>query len=128
MSPWELGGPPGDRVTLRGIEVFARHGVLAHERELGQRFVVDVTVWLDTADAAATDDLTRTVDYGELSGAVAEAATDPPAALIETVAGRVADVALARDRVTEVEVTVHKPGAPLPVTAADVAVTVHRSR
>jgi 7,8-dihydroneopterin aldolase/epimerase/oxygenase len=128
MSPGDRGGRPTDRVTLRGIEVFAHHGVLAHERELGQRFVVDVTVWLDTAEAAATDDLQATVDYGELAGAVAAAATDPPAALIETVADRVADVVLADHRVTQVEVTVHKPAAPLPVAAADVAVTVHRSR
>lgn len=117
-----------DRIALVGIEAFAHHGVLDHERELGQRFVVDVVLELDLAPAAASDDLADTVDYGQLAGRVAHLATAPPAALVETVAGRIAEVCLEDPRVAAAEVTVHKPSAPLPVAAREVSVTLRRER
>lgn len=117
-----------DRITVSGIEVFAHHGVLPHERELGQRFVIDVVLELDLAPAAASDDVTDTVHYGELAADVAALVAGEPVGLIETVAERVAARCLADPRVTATEVTVHKPAAPLPVVAAEVAVTVRRVR
>jgi 7,8-dihydroneopterin aldolase/epimerase/oxygenase len=117
-----------DRITVRGIEVFGHHGVLAHEREFGQRFVVDLALDLDLSAAAASDDLADTVDYGSLSSDVAAIVAGDPADLIETVAGRVAGRCLQDPRVMHVEVTVHKPAAPIPVVAQEVAVTISRSR
>ena len=117
-----------DRIQLTGIEAFGHHGVLAHERELGQRFVVDLVLEVDLAAAAASDRLDDTIDYGQLSGDVAAIVSGEPADLVETVAGRIADLALADDRVRGVEVTVHKPAAPVPTVVHDVAVTLHRSR
>lgn len=117
-----------DRITLTGIEVFGHHGVLAHEREHGQRFVVDVALDLELASAAASDDLGDTVDYGALAQRVAAIVGGEPADLLETVAERVAEACLDADRVVAVEVTVHKPAAPLPVVAREVAVTVRRER
>jgi 7,8-dihydroneopterin aldolase/epimerase/oxygenase len=117
-----------DRITLAGLEVFGHHGVLPHERELGQRFVVDVALDLDLEPAARSDELADTVDYGQLSADVAEVVAGDPYDLIETVAGRVADVCLVDRRVAAVEVTVRKPHAPLPVVAREVAVTLRRTR
>lgn len=117
-----------DRITVTGIEVFAHHGVLPHERELGQRFVVDLALELDLAPAAASDDVADTVHYGELAADVAALVVADPVALIETVAERVASRCLADPRVQAVEVTIHKPSAPLPVVAAEVAVSVRRER
>lgn len=117
-----------DRISLAGIEVFAHHGVLDHERELGQRFVIDLTLELDLAPAAARDDLAESVDYGELARRVAALATEPAVALIETVAARIGDACLEDPRVVAAEVTVHKPSAPLPVVAREVAVTLRRER
>lgn len=117
-----------DRITLTGVRVRAHHGVLEFEREEGQEFVIDVSVAVDLAAAASADDLGRTVHYGELAEAVVEAVRRDPVDLIETVAERVADVALAYSAVEEVEVTVHKPEAPISVPFADVAVTIVRSR
>ena len=117
-----------DRITLTGLEVFAHHGVLAHERELGQRFVVDVALELDLAPAAASDDVADTVDYGTLAADVHALVAGPPADLIETVADRVLTRCLADDRVGAAEVTVHKPAAPLPVVAREVSVTLRRER
>lgn len=117
-----------DRITITGLEVFAHHGVLPHERQFGQRFVVDVVLELDLGPAAASDDVRDTIDYGTLAGDVAALVAGPPVDLIETVADRVVARCLADRRVAAAEVTVHKPAAPLPVVAREVAVTLRRER
>jgi dihydroneopterin aldolase len=117
-----------DEIALTGLTVFGRHGVFAHEREDGQDFVVDLRLQLDLSAAAASDDVTDTVHYGELAEKVAAVVGGEPVDLIETLAQRIADVALADDRVRSVAVTVHKPHAPIPLTFTDVAVTLNRSR
>jgi dihydroneopterin aldolase len=117
-----------DRITLTGVRVRAHHGVFDFEREQGQEFVIDVSVAVDLSAAASGDDLGRTVHYGELAEAVVAAVERDPVDLIETVAERVAAVALAHPAVEEVEVTVHKPEAPIEVPFADVAVTIVRGR
>jgi len=117
-----------DQVALHGVTARGRHGVLPHERQYGQTFVVDVVLGLDTRPAAAADDLSETVDYGALAGRVAGLVESEPVNLVETLADRVARLCLEDARVTEVEVTVHKPHAPVPVPLDDVTVTIHRSR
>ena len=118
----------GDRITLTGLRVHANHGVFDFERAAGQEFVIDVSVAVDLAAAASGDDLGRTVHYGELAEAVVAAVERDPVDLIETVAERVAGVALGWAAVDEVEVTVHKPQAPISVPFADVSVTIVRGR
>lgn len=118
-----------DRIELTGLVAYGHHGVLPHETEHGQSFTVDLTCWLDTAEAAATDDLTKTVNYAELAQLAHDAVTGEPRQLIETVAAEIADEALARyDVLHAVEVTIHKPHAPIPLSFADVAVVARRSR
>ena len=116
-----------DRITLTGLRVRGHHGVFDHERRDGQDFLLDATLWLDLTQAAATDDLTTTVHSGELAEMAAAIIAGPPADLIETVAGRIADAILADERVQATEVTLHKPSAPIPLTFADVSVTIRRS-
>lgn len=117
-----------DRVTLRGLSVRGHHGVFSHERENGQVFVIDLALGLDTAPAAASDDLARTVHYGVLAEQVAAVVSGEPVDLIETLAQRIADTCLAFEPVEEVEVTVHKPDAPITVPFDDVTVTITRRR
>ncbi|GAB3601470.1 dihydroneopterin aldolase [Microbacterium tumbae] len=117
-----------DEILLAGLSVFGRHGVYDHEREDGQQFVVDLRLHLHLADAAASDDVADTVHYGELADRVAAVVAGEPVNLIETLAGRIADVVLADERVLHVAVTVHKPQAPIAQTFSDVAVTLHRGR
>jgi dihydroneopterin aldolase len=117
-----------DRITLTGLRVRGHHGVFEHEKRDGQDFLVDVTVWLDLTPAAASDDLTQTVHYGELAERVAGIVAGEPRDLIETVAGDIAEEVLTDERVRDVEVTVHKPSAPIPLSFQDVAVTVRRAR
>jgi dihydroneopterin aldolase len=121
-------GRPLDQVALRGLRIRGRHGVLAEEKRLGQWFVVDVVLHLDTRPAAAADDLTQTVDYGVLADRVAEVVGGQPFDLVETLAQKLADVALESDRAVAVDVSVHKPQAPVTVPFDDVVVSVRRWR
>ncbi|GBG36077.1 dihydroneopterin aldolase [Mycobacterium montefiorense] len=117
-----------DRIELRGLTVHGRHGVFEAERTNGQEFVVDIVVWIDLVDAAASDDLADTHDYGALVQRAADIVAGPPHNLIETVGAEIADHVMADERVHAVEVTVHKPQAPIPQKFADVAVVIRRSR
>ena len=93
------------------------------------RFVVDAVLWVDTRQAAATDDLSLTVDYGAVAGQLAAVVSGEPVALIETLADRLAATCLSgHEAVREVEITVHKPHAPLVQSVRDVTVTIRRSR
>lgn len=121
-------GRPLDRVALRGLRVRGRHGVLAEEKALGQWFVIDVVLHLDTRPAAAGDDLSRTVHYGVLAEEVAAVVAGEPVDLVETLSQRVADVALASGAVVAVDVHVHKPQAPVTVPFDDVVVSIRRWR
>lgn len=117
-----------DEITLTGLRVFGRHGVYDEERRDGQDFVVDVTLRLDTRAAAASDDVADTVHYGEMADQIAALVGGEPVDLLETLAARIADRLLEDALVDAVRVTVHKPQAPIPLTFADVSVTIERTR
>ena len=117
-----------DRISLTGLRAKGRHGVYDFERAQGQDFVVDVVLELDLRPAAASDAVGDTVHYGELAGRLVEIVAGEPVNLIETLAGRLADVCLADSRVRSATVTVHKPQAPIAHEFADVAVTIRRER
>mgnify|MGYP003585698382 CR=1 FL=1 len=117
-----------DRIELRGLKVRGNHGVFDHEKQDGQDFYVDITVWMDLAPAAASDDLDDTLDYGGLAERAAAIIAGPSRDLIETVAAEIADGVMTDPRVRSAEVVLHKPSAPIPLTFADVAVVAHRSR
>ncbi|CAN7642824.1 dihydroneopterin aldolase [Mycolicibacterium frederiksbergense] len=117
-----------DRIELRGLTVRGNHGVFDHERRDGQDFVIDLTVWIDLDGAAATDDLADTLNYGTLAERAAAIVAGPPRNLIETVSAEIAEDVMSDERVHAVEVVVHKPSAPIPLTFSDVAVVARRSR
>lgn len=117
-----------DRIELRGLKVRGYHGVFEHERIDGQDFLIDVSLDVDVSAAARSDQLGDTVDYGALANAIADIVGGEPVNLIETLADRIATACLSDARVRGVTVSVHKPNAPIPLTFADVVVTVSRSR
>ena len=117
-----------DQLSVTGIECYGHHGVFDHEKRDGQTFVVDLTLGIETAPAAATDDLRDTVDYGSLVAAVKHAVEVDPVDLIETLAQRLADVCLRDVRVEWARITVHKPDAPIEATFGDVTLTITRER
>jgi len=117
-----------DVIRLRGLRVRGFHGVLPQEREGGQPFVIDVSLEVDTAPAAASDALAETVDYAGLSERLAGVVSGEPVNLIETLAERLAAICLADPRVQAVTVEVHKPEAPVVVPVEDISVTIRRPR
>lgn len=117
-----------DRITLTGLKVRGNHGVFDHEKRDGQDFLVDITVWIDLAGAAADDDLAQTLHYGQMAERAAAIVGGPSRDLIETVAAEIADDIMTDGRAHAAEVTIHKPSAPIPLSFADVAVTIRRSR
>ena len=121
-------GTQADRIELRGLSVYAHHGAFEHERVHGQEFVVDVVMECDTRAAARSDDVNDTVDYGAVAMLVAHEARRDPVNLLETVAARVASAVLALEHIDAVEVTIHKPQAPIETAFTDVSVTIRRRR
>lgn len=117
-----------DQIAIRGLTAHAHHGVYAVEREQGQTFSVDAVLDVDTAAAAAGDDLAKTVNYAELAQQLHAVLAGEPVDLLETLAQRLADVCLADALVDGVQITVHKPDADLGVPADDVTVQIRRTR
>ncbi|WP_216897981.1 dihydroneopterin aldolase [Nocardia alni] len=116
------------RIELRGLRAYGYHGCFDFERRDGQEFVVDITLWLDFTKAAATDDLSETVHYGELAERAVAIVQGPPRNLIETVVSEIADDVMNDPKVTAAEVVLHKPSAPIPHAFSDVRVVAARSR
>ncbi|WP_026553178.1 dihydroneopterin aldolase [Arthrobacter sp. H20] len=117
-----------DTITITGVTAVGFHGVFDFERREGQPFVVDVVLHLDLRPAGNTDDLTTTAHYGDVAEQVVAAITGAPLNLIEALAERIAVQLLASFPASTVEVTVHKPQAPIPVPFDDVAVRIVRDR
>ncbi|MFZ3452055.1 dihydroneopterin aldolase [Arthrobacter sp. 7Tela_A1] len=118
-----------DRIRLTGLKATGYHGVFDHERRDGQEFTVDLVLHTDLRPAAAADDLTLTAHYGELAEQVCAIIASDPVNLIETLAERIATHVLdAFPMIDAVDVTVHKPHAPIPVPFGDVEILIHRER
>lgn len=117
-----------DHIVLQGISARGHHGVLEFEKADGQDFIVDVTLEVDLRRAGQSDALAHTVSYAEVAADVVSLITGPSLDLIETLAEQIARATLRRPLVQAVEVTVHKPQAPVGVPFGDVMVSVQRHR
>lgn len=118
-----------DRIELQGLQAFGYHGVFPEEKRQGQLFLADIVCWADLRQAAASDDLTHTINYAELADIAVKVMTGPSKDLIETVAGTIADEIMdTYPMILAVEVSIHKPQAPIPHQFANVKVVARRSR
>jgi dihydroneopterin aldolase len=116
-----------DRIVLRNLSFYGYHGCHPAERELGQRFEVDLALTLDLEPAGTSDDLTRTVNYSAIFALVREIVEGPSCNLIETVAERIAATILQQTATRSVWVSIRKPRAPIPgMVTGDVAVEITR--
>lgn len=115
-----MNGEIHDRILLEGMVFHGRHGTLPTERELGQPFVVDVELRLDLRPAGLSDDLTKTVDYGEVHRLAKKVVEGEPTGLTETLAERIANATLEEHPLVEaVRVKVKKPHVRLDDTVLD---------
>jgi dihydroneopterin aldolase len=118
-----------DRIFIKGLSLHAYHGVLAYEGKVGQSFSIDLGLEIDLSDAARSDKVVDTVSYDKVADCASKAFCAKPYKLIEAAAGSVADAMLAEfPRVLSVEVTIHKPHAPIAAIFSDVGVTLTRKR
>lgn len=118
-----------DRILVKDLQVFARHGLKPEEKTLGQRFAVDVVAHLDLAPAGQSDDYGQTVCYDTLIRTVVETLTRQRFYLIEAAAEAVAGSVLAAfPRIERVCVEVRKPAAAIEAVFAYVGVAVERGR
>ncbi|MGN6377974.1 MAG: dihydroneopterin aldolase [Gaiellales bacterium] len=111
-------------IEVRGLRVFAHHGVLVEERRRGQEFVLDLELVCPPSDAARSDDVADAVDYAEVCDRAVELVRGGPYNLIETLADIIARDLVARYRLQRATVRVAKPNAPIPHPLTEVAVTV----
>jgi dihydroneopterin aldolase len=118
-----------DTIFIKGLVIHARHGVMDHETEVGQRFVIDIELFADLSESSRTDHLSDTVSYANVVTTAAAAFKNKNYKLLERAAGAVADAILAAfPRIRSVKVTVHKPHAPIAAIFEDVGVVLTRSR
>ena len=122
------------KISIKGLRVFAHHGVFDFERQNGQDFFIDATVWVGSPKATFTDNLNDTIHYGELAKAIVENVKREPVDLLETLAQRILEMIMnfgggsVSGIITKAKVTVHKPNAPIPYDFEDVSVTVKAKR
>jgi dihydroneopterin aldolase len=118
-----------DTIFIRGLVIHARHGVMDHETEVGQRFVIDLELTADLSESSRTDRLSDTVSYSNVVASATAAFKNVNYRLLERAAGAMADAILAAfPKVLAVKVTVHKPHAPIAAIFDDVGVILSRSR
>jgi dihydroneopterin aldolase len=118
-----------DKIFIRGLSLHANHGVLPYEGKVGQSFTIDLMLEIDLSTAARTDKVADTVSYDQVVAVASSVFTAQKFKLIEAAAGKIAEAVLAKfARVRSVEVTIHKPHAPIAATFSDVGVTLTRRR
>ena len=116
-----------DKIHIRGLEVFANHGVFPEETRLGQKFLLDLTMYLDTRSAGVSDDLDRSVNYGEVSAFMTAYMQEKPYKLIEAAAENLAEELLLRyPLLAGVELELKKPWAPVGLPLETVSVEIRR--
>ena len=118
------------KIRIRGLRVYGYHGVLEHERNEGQYFIVDATITIDSERAASTDDISNTVSYAEIAHLISENVRNNPVNLLETLSQRLADEVLfaASPWAKKVKIKVSKPDAPIDLYFEDVSVTAKAKR
>ncbi len=117
------------RIHLKNMVFYGYHGELAEENRLGQRFIVDLALSVDMAEAARTDDLKKTVDYVRIYDLCRQVMEHDRVKLLETLAKDLMDRILAEcDRVAKVEITIKKPSVPLKGILDYVAIETSKTR
>ena len=118
-----------DTIFITGVVIHARHGVMEHETEVGQRFVIDLELSVDLSESSRTDRLADTVSYSDVVATATAAFRNVNYKLLERAAGAVADAVLSHfSRIGAIKVTVHKPHAPIAAIFEDVGVILIRHR
>lgn len=116
-----------DKIHIKNLEVFARHGVFPEENVLGQKFVVSAVLYTSTREAGRTDDLAKSIHYGEVSRFITEFMEQNTFQLLETAAERLAEELLLNiERLEKICLEIKKPWAPVGLPLETVSVEIER--
>ena len=117
-----------DKIILKGIRFHGYHGVTEAERQLGQKYEIDLELVTDLSTAGKTDDLTHTVNYAEVVQLVIEIGTQGSFQLFEALAETIAEATLAQFQIEEIRITVKKLSPPIEPRLTYAGVAIHRKR
>lgn len=115
-----------DELRISGIQAKGFHGLFDFEQRDGQRFIVDLLLHLNLKSAGESDSIEDTVDYAAMTARVKEIIESGPYRLIERLAEVIASSLKEEFSLSNIEVTVHKPDAPVGVPVSDISVTIRR--
>lgn len=117
-----------DKIYIKELEIFAKHGVFKEEKALGQKFILDLEISLSLREAGKTCDLSKSIHYGELCNEIEKEFTSKSYDLIETAAEKIAEYILLNYPLAEkVKVKLKKPWAPIGSHLNYAAVEIERS-
>ena len=117
-----------DQIHIKNLEIFAKHGVFPEENVLGQKFIVSAILYTSTRKAGQTDDLTKSIHYGEVSHFIRRFLEEHTYKLLETVAEKLAEeLLLQTERLEKVRLEIKKPWAPIGLPLETVSVEIERS-
>ncbi len=117
-----------DEIRIEELEVFAHHGVFPEEKEKGQSFLANATLYTDLRKAGQKDDLTLSTHYGEVSLLLDSIIKENTYDLIETVAEHCArEILLQFPLVRALDLEIRKPDAPIPLPFSSVSVKIYRA-
>lgn len=118
-----------DEIHIEELEVFANHGVFPEENRLGQKFLISLTMYVDSRIAGKTDCLESSADYGDICRFMTEFTKANPRRLIETAAEDLAEAILIRYNILKgVTLELKKPWAPVGLPLKTVSVKITRFR
>lgn len=116
-----------DKITIKNLEIFANHGVFPEENVLGQKFVVSAVLYTDIREAGKSDDLTKSIHYGEVSHQIKNYVENHTFQLLERVAeGLAGELLLSVPRLEGIKLEIKKPWAPVGLPLETVAVEIER--
>ncbi len=116
-----------DKITIKNLEIFAHHGVFPEENRLGQKFVLTAVLYTNTRLAGQTDDLTKSIHYGDVSHFIKKFVEENTFKLLETVVEKLAEqLLLTFDGLEAVDLEIQKPWAPIGLPLETVSVSIHR--
>ena len=116
-----------DKITIKDLEIYANHGVFPEENVLGQKFLVSAVLHTSTRKAGLTDDLTSSIHYGEVSHLIKKIVSENTWKLLEKIAEETASaILLTYPLVSQVDITIKKPWAPIGLPLDTVSVEISR--
>ncbi len=116
-----------DQIKIENLKIYAFHGVYDSEKDKGQNFYVNATLYTDLREAALNDEIEKSTDYGEVCNVIKEVMTSKSYDLIETAAEKVAEAILVNfSKIDSVDIEIRKPQAPVPMEFDSISVKISR--